>query len=119
MGLLRLLTVLVVINFSTSDEGPACDESHQPPLAGACRDCTVGPSPGLVIDSHVEVLDFGVPGFGGEAFPCESDFGASDIIFHQGLGKLIIVSDEGQVAVVSLDGKKVQCFSPVPDDIKR
>eukprot|EP00240_Pyramimonas_obovata_P012810 CAMPEP_0118947934 /NCGR_PEP_ID=MMETSP1169-20130426/46924_1 /TAXON_ID=36882 /ORGANISM="Pyramimonas obovata, Strain CCMP722" /LENGTH=241 /DNA_ID=CAMNT_0006894245 /DNA_START=247 /DNA_END=969 /DNA_ORIENTATION=+ len=38
-------------------------------------------------------------------------------MFHRGLGKLLIVSDEGQVAAVSLDGKKVQCFSPVPDQI--
>jgi hypothetical protein len=110
-----LLSVLLFLSNFSSKGGLAFDDAR-PSLAGVDGNCTAGPEPTLV--SHTTLLDFGAPGVGGDDFPCRPAFGASDVIFHHGLGKLIIVSDEGgEIAVVSVDGLTVQCFSPQPDNI--
>lgn len=76
--------------------------------------CRAGPAARLDPDNSEVLVDF-AGGIGEDGFLCDPEFAPSDVIFHPGLQRLVIVSDKGQVAIVTLDGSMVHCFSPQPD----
>lgn len=57
-------------------------------------------------------------GVGDKGFECSPDFGASDVVYHPTLECLVVVSDEGQVAFITLDGASIRCFTPNANDGK-
>ncbi len=76
------------------------------------HNCQINEETQIPNNSHQVLVDF-------SSAPenCSSDFGPSGIVYHEGLQRLVVVSDKkGQIATLKVDGTGLECFTITDTD---